>query len=33
MTKKRRLKMVEGVKHFEEVRDVSEWSRVLLGDR
>ncbi len=33
MTKKRRLKIIEQVRHFEEVQNVKQWSSVLLGDR
>ncbi len=33
MTKKKRLKIVDQVRHLEEVRNVRQWSPVLLGDR
>jgi len=33
MTKKRRLKIIDQVRHFEEVQNVKQWSPILLGDR
>lgn len=33
MTKKRRLKIIEQVRHSEEVQNVKQWSSVLLGNR
>lgn len=33
MTKKRRLKVIDQVRHFEEVRNVKRWSSLLLRDR
>jgi len=33
VTKKRRLKIIDQVRHFEEVQNVKQWSPILLGDR
>jgi 2-methylcitrate dehydratase PrpD len=33
MTKKRRLKIIDQVRHFEEVQNLKQWSPILLGDR
>jgi 2-methylcitrate dehydratase PrpD len=33
MSKKKRLRIVDQVRHFEKVNDVKKWSPILLGDR
>jgi 2-methylcitrate dehydratase PrpD len=33
MSKKRRVRIIDQVRHFEKIQDVKQWSSVLLGDR